>query len=234
MRPSSGRANVGHEQDRVARGLVDLDAVPVHQVLVLERVSIDASRSDVQGQPARVEHELVLLPRLVHPAQPALERQLDAGAAVLVRDEVVGGEEAEPSAYERMLVDGVVEDHGQLDLLLHQLESLQFGLPAAQVERRQDLVVRRGRGVRHVRLVECLLVAVVEVLVEDVDHRALPERGQRLVRRLGGVDADPHLLRIRHQAGRQQRLVAVAGRRLQVGLGRGVPLAIGRVPVTVP
>jgi hypothetical protein len=41
-----------------------------------------------------------------------------------------------------MVVHGVAEPHGVLDLLLHQLEPLQCGLPAAQVKRGQDLVVR--------------------------------------------------------------------------------------------
>jgi hypothetical protein len=66
---AAGRADVGHEQDGVPGGLVDLDAVPVHQVLLFEHVPVDAGRSDVQGQPTRVEDELVLFPRLVHLAE---------------------------------------------------------------------------------------------------------------------------------------------------------------------
>jgi hypothetical protein len=50
---AAGGADAGHEQHGVPRGLVDLDAVPVHQVFVLERVSVDAGGRDVRRQPTR-------------------------------------------------------------------------------------------------------------------------------------------------------------------------------------
>src|SRR5699024_105365 len=64
--------------------------------------------------------------------------------------------------------------HRQVELLLHECEALHLDLPAAEVEGGQDLVVRRRRGVRHIRLVEGFLGAEGELLVEDVDHRSLP------------------------------------------------------------
>jgi hypothetical protein len=85
--------------------------------------------------------------------------------------------------------------HRQVELLLHEREALHLHLPAAEVERGEDLIVRRGRGVRHVRLVEGLLGAGGELLIVDVDHRTLPQRGQRLVRRLGRVHADRRVRR---------------------------------------
>ena len=62
-----------------------------------------------------------------------------------------------------------------------QLDTFQRDLPAAEVQRCEDLVVRRRRRVGHVGLVERLGDLLREVLVEDVDHRALPQRRQRLV-----------------------------------------------------
>ena len=109
-----------------------------------------------------------------------------------------------------MIIDGVTKPHGVLDLLLHQLEPFQGGLAPAQVEGGEDLVVRRGGGVRHVRLVEGLLHLLIEVLVPDVDHRPLPQRGQRLVRGLRGVHPHPGPGRIGQQPPLKQDLVVGA------------------------
>ena len=60
-----------------------------------------------------------------------------------------------------------IEGTTKVDLRLRTTSS---GLPSPQVERCQDLVIRRGRGVGHVGLVECVLCLLTEVLVVDVDH----------------------------------------------------------------
>ena len=96
--------------------------------------------------------------------------------------------------------DPLAQRHRVIELLLDQLVAFELDLPAADVERRQDLVVRRRRRVRHVRFVERLLDLLPEVLVVHVDHRALAQRGQRLVRRVRDVDADARAVRVGHQA----------------------------------
>jgi hypothetical protein len=53
-----------------------------------------------------------------------------------------------------MVVDRVAQLHRVLDLPLHEFDALERHLAPTEVQRRQDLVVGRGRGVRHVRLVE--------------------------------------------------------------------------------
>ena len=63
----------------------------------------------------------------------------------------------------------------ELDGLHDQLVALQLHLPARHVERGDDLLVGRGRGVGEDRLLEGLLVPVV-VLVGHQHHRALPQR----------------------------------------------------------
>ena len=95
-----------------------------------------------------------------------------------------------------MVVDRVAQLHRVLDLALHELDAFQSDLPASEVERGQDLVVRRGRRVRHVGLVEGLGHLLVEILVEDVDHRTLPQRRQGLMRRLRRVYPHSRLRRI--------------------------------------
>ena len=45
------RADTGHEQDGVTRGLVDLDAKPVHQLLAFETRAVDSGRADVPARP---------------------------------------------------------------------------------------------------------------------------------------------------------------------------------------
>ena len=54
-------ADVGHEEDRVARGLVDLDPVFIHQDIGLERIAVPAGTAHRQRHARRVEHEIILL-----------------------------------------------------------------------------------------------------------------------------------------------------------------------------
>ena len=201
-RRTAGGADVGHEQDRIARGLVDLDAVFVHQDLVLEGISVEPGLADAEGQACRVKGELVLRPGLpdIGPAMVPVVVRLNAGLAEFLRHQIAHREHPEILAEQRMSGDALAQHHRHLDLLLHQFEALQLDLPAADVERGQDLIVGRGRGVGHIGLVEGFLDFGLIVLIVDVDHRALAQGGQRLVGRLGGVDPDPDLVGIRHEA----------------------------------
>ena len=59
-----------------------------HQVIVLERVAVDAGGADVQREPRRIDDELVGVPALLHP-RPALLRVeigLDAGRSVFAAE----------------------------------------------------------------------------------------------------------------------------------------------------
>jgi hypothetical protein len=107
-----------------------------------------------------------------------------------------------------------------------ELHSFELDLAPPDVERGQDLVVRRGRGVGHVGLVEGLFGLLLEVLIPHMDHRALPQRGQRLVGRLRRVHAHAHLRRICPQAHGHQLLDVCrpVGRQrlLESGVGRRV------------
>ncbi len=58
----TGRANVRHEEHRVAARLVHLDAIPVHEVHVLERVTVNTGLADLDGDAARVDDELGVVP----------------------------------------------------------------------------------------------------------------------------------------------------------------------------
>jgi hypothetical protein len=75
---AAGGADRGHEQHGVPRGLVDLDAVAVHQVAALEVVALDAGGADVDGDPGRVEDELVVLPGPDHVRQAGAQRLVNA------------------------------------------------------------------------------------------------------------------------------------------------------------
>jgi len=232
---AAGGADVGHEQDRVARGLVDLDAVLVHQDVGLEGVAVEPGLSDRKRQAGRVEGELVVGPSLpdVGPAVILVVVGLDAGLAILLGHQIADRQHLEVLAEQGVGGDPLAQHHRHLDLLLDQLEALQLDLPAADVERGQDLIVGRGRGVGHVGLVERLLDFGFVVLIVDVDHRALAQGGERLVGRLGGVDPHARPGRIGHEAARQPGLVVVRVERLDLlPVGR-VTLAVGRAAIAL-
>ena len=172
---ATGRSDVCHEQDGVAGGLVHLHAEPIHQMHAFERVAVDPGRPDGQGDTARIEDEVVPVPRRHHVGQAGPEGLIDTCRPELTGDEVGGGQAAYVAAQQRVVVDRVAQAHGVLDLLLYQLESLEVRLPAAEVEGREDLVVGRGGRVCHVGLVEGVLDLLGVVLVEDVDHPALAQ-----------------------------------------------------------
>ena len=90
-------ADVGHEQHGIARGLVDLDAVFIHQDLRLEGIAIPTGAAHGQGNAGGVKDELILLPTIPH-ISPALLHVIiagDAAFAVLFGDHVAGGKHFE-------------------------------------------------------------------------------------------------------------------------------------------
>ncbi len=116
----------------------------------------------------------------------------------LGRDHVLDVQDPEVLGHQRMLVHRGANLDRELDRLHDQPVALQLHLPARHVERRDDLLVGRRRGVREHRLLEGLLVQVV-VLVGHQHHRALPQRRHRLVRRVRLVDAQLGLARIGYE-----------------------------------
>ena len=118
--------------------------------------------------------------------------------------------------------DRAAHGHRRLDLTLDEFKAFQLHLPPPDIERGDDLVIRAGRSVGHVGFVKALFDLALEILIVDMDHRPLPERGQRLVRRLCGVNPHPRRGR-RDQSGFQQRRLIVI---LQLfglfGMGLGV------------
>ena len=187
-------ADVGHEQHGIARGLVDLDAIAVHQNVVLEGVAVEARLADEQREARGVQCEFVLRPGFpdIVPAVLPVVVGLDARLTVVLRHHVADGQHPEILAEQRVAGDSLAQHHGHLDLLLNQLEAFQLDLAAADVERGENLVIGRGRRVGHVGLEEGFLGLGFEVLIVDVNHRALAQRRERLVGGLGGVDPDPH------------------------------------------
>ena len=98
------------------------------------------------------------------------------------------------------------------DRVHHEAVAFQLHLPPRHVEAGDELLVRAGRGMGEDRLVELALdMCVVDVLHQH--HRALADRRHRLVRRVGLVDAQPHLARIGDQPRLHQTLSRRAWRR---------------------
>ena len=92
-----------------------------------------------------------------------------------------------------MAADRLAHRHCRFDLALHKFKAFQFHLTAAHIQRRDDLVIRRCRGMRHICFVKALLDLTLEILIVDMDHRPLPQRRQRLVGGLRGIDPDPRI-----------------------------------------
>ena len=99
---------------------------------------------------------------------------------------------------------GAAHNHRRFDLLLHELKTLKLHLPATDIQRGNNLVVRRGRRVCHVGFAKRLLYLTPEVLIVYMNHRTLSQGRQGLVRGLCGVGAHSYLVRVRHQAVGQQ------------------------------
>ena len=223
----ASRADVGHEQDGITRRLVHLDAVTVHQHVVLERIAVVAGTADDQRDTRGIEHEFVVAPGLeeIRVAGVRVPVHGHAGLAVAFRHHVLGAQHVEVLLQQRMAADASPHRHRCVDLLLHELEAFEFDLAAADVQRRNELVVRRCRRVRHERLVEGFLDLAAEVLVVHVNHRRLAQCRERLVRRLRRVDAYPRLVRIGQQS-RVQQLVVACVRELRGVLGVAGPVGL--------
>ena len=152
------------------------------RILVLERIAVDQPAPPTcQGHPADVEHEIVRRSRRprrrsspsrcpeiglrcrfrsVHPRGSC--RPTVTSLEILLQQRMVLG----PGRRSTMA-------HLDLALVTSSKPSSSTCLPAG-VQRGQDLVVRRGRGVGHVGLVKRLSsTSRFEVLVPDVNHRAL-------------------------------------------------------------
>ena len=137
-----------------------------------------------QCDPRRVEYEFVTrqgIPQLA-PAALLIPVDVDAALPVRRRHHVADGQYLEIFLQQRMNGNGAPHHHRCFDLLLHKLEPFELHLTAPDVQRRDDLVIRRGRGMRHVGLTKRLLDFAPEILIVYVNHRALSQRRQRLVR----------------------------------------------------
>ena len=95
---------------------------------------------------------------------------------MLFGDHVACGQHLEVFLQQRMGRNRAAHRHRRLDLALNELETFQFHLPAAHIQAGNDLVIRAGRGMGHIGFMEALLDLALEVLIVDMDHRALPQR----------------------------------------------------------
>ena len=201
---AAGVVDVRLQQDRVARGLVELDVVFVGHKL-LELGAVVAGGAADQGHAGRVEAELVL----VHAADLVLEGDTrreevdEAALAVLGWHHLVGAEHLEVLGDQRMGVDLAADVEGDLDGVGDKAVAFELHLPAGDVEAGDELLVGRGRGVGEDRLVE-LRLDVAEVDVLDQQHRTLAQRRHRLVGRVGLVDAQADLARVGDQPGGEE------------------------------
>jgi hypothetical protein len=138
--------DVGHEQNRVARRLVDLDAKAIHQNLGLERIAVPSGSTNGQCHARGVEYKVVLFPAIPH-IRPALFAVVITGHTalpVVFGDQVSGRQDFEILLQLRMAADGPAHRHGGFDLSLNKFETLQFDLTAPDIQRCNDLVVGRG------------------------------------------------------------------------------------------
>ena len=197
-----------------SRPLNCVPSKPAEPQMIVSRVGSSANSSLSQRldglPPGRVRRAVVL----------------DAGRAELRRDHLLRRGHVEVLRDERVRVDLPAQAQGELGHLHRQLVTLQLHLPPGDVERGDDLEIRRGRGVGEERLLERPL-HLVEVVVPHQDHRALPERGHRLVGRVGLVHADAHLVRIGQEV-RVEAASAVVGVELAAPWRRTPCTARGR------
>ncbi len=99
---------------------------------------------------------------------------------------------------ERMVVHLSAYFERQLGCFHRELVALQLHLPPGDVQRRDNLLIRRGRGVREEGFFEGPL-DLMKILVPHQDDRALAQRRHRFVHRIGLIDADAHFIRVRQQ-----------------------------------
>ena len=198
MRDVAARVvDVGLQQHRVARGLVDLDVVVVGQQ-PLELGAVEARGAADQRHAGRVEAELVLVHAL-RASRPRSTPGARKSAKPLPRYSA-GTISSAPSTWKYFEISGCELTSRRISraisiAFMHQPVALELHLPPRDVEAGDQLLVGAGRGVGEDRLVE-LGLDLAEVDVLDQQHRALAQRGHRLVRRVGLVDAQPDLARI--------------------------------------
>ena len=128
-------ADVGHEQDGIARRLVDLDAIFIHQHLVFERITVPARATDQQRHAAGIQHEFVALPAIpqIGPALLGVVIAGDAALAMFLGDHVTGSENLEVFLQKRVVADRAAHGHRRLDLPLHKFKAFQFDLPPSHI-----------------------------------------------------------------------------------------------------
>ena len=191
--------DVDLDKDAVARRLVDLDVVFLGEQ-ALELGAVEAGRAAHERHPGRIEEELVPVQRLDRIAPVGVRRAviLETRGAKLRRNHLLRRQDAEILRDQRMRVDLPPELDRKLDRAHDQFIALELHLAPRHVQRGDDLEVWRGRGMRKECLVE-LLLDRVPVLIADQDHRSLPERRHRLVRRVRLVDAQARLVGIRQE-----------------------------------
>ncbi len=116
--------------------------------------------------------------------------------------------------------NGLAYRQRHLDCVADQAVAFQLHLPAGDIKAGDQLLVGAGRSVREDRLMELRLDGV-EINVLHQQHRALPQGGHRLVRRMGLIDPQVHLTRIRNKPRIQQffsrRILAELGLLLLIG-----------------
>jgi hypothetical protein len=202
MRDVAARVvDVGLQQHRVARGLVDLDAVLVCED-ALELRAVEAGSAADQRHTGRIEAELIVLQAFQCGSPVRVGRQVvdKTGLPILHRHHGVGAEDTEVFRDQRIAVDRLTDREGDFHGIGHQTIAFKLHLASCHVEAPDELLVGTGRGVGEDRLLELLLDGV-EFDVLDEEHGALAQRGHRLVGRVGLVDTQPDLARVGNQPG---------------------------------
>ena len=159
-RVAAGVVDVGLQQHAVARRLVDLDVEPLGEQPLELRCRRSRRAPHTQRQPGRIERELVVVPgveqllpggvrlrrspRCPTPGRP--RAPFRPGVAMWKYFEISG-----------CVVDLAPDPERDLDRAHRQLVAFELHLPARDVERRDDLLVRRGRRVREEGLLETAL-----------------------------------------------------------------------------
>mmetsp|Transcript_37921 Transcript_37921/g.62881 ORF Transcript_37921/g.62881 Transcript_37921/m.62881 type:complete len:524 (+) Transcript_37921:261-1832(+) len=247
-RGGESRADVRLEQHGVAGRLVHLDVALVHQPVHFEVVAVDPGLPGVQREARGVQHKLILRqPSVLEPVDLLciiVEVVLAVGLAELRRDEIAHVQEPDPLLQVLCAADVVPQVHGVPQHVHRELKALQLHLGPPHVQRRQDLVVGRRTRVSVVCLLERCLGAPLEDLVKHVDHGALPERCQRLVRGLGDVHSEDCFLGLRVQPYVQQLLmcrrvvglhqISITPPELLAGILEEVRLHVGQQPIGSP
>ena len=134
---------------------------------------------------------------------------------------------------QRVLVHLAAQAERDLGRAHRQFVAFELHLTAREVERGDDLLVGRSRGMRQERFLEAPLDEM-EIVVPDEHHRALAQGRHRFVRRAGLVDADAHFVRVGQEVRVEERGVVCVdgsgcgGKRLIALAVLGVAIARGQ------